>query len=104
MWTLLDMKIIGYNRFVCRRRVSTILESEFRERMDQLILSYIENRGHPPNEQDDVCQNEGPINVANKPQFITPPRPPPPHQLWQQEMQIPLWSCLVHHPKLVSNF
>lgn len=96
-----------------RRSVSTILASEFRERMDQLILSYIQNRGHPPvawdmqeqhpDEQDEVDQNEGPINITDRPQFIIPPPPPPPpppHQLWQREMQRPLRPRSLQHPEL----
>lgn len=85
--------------------------------MDQLILSYIQNRGTPPvawdmqhqhpDEQDDVVQIEGPINITDRSQFIIPPPlppPPPPHQLWQREMQIPLRSRALQHPKLVIYF
>lgn len=101
-----------------RRSVSTVLASEFRENLDQLIRSYIQRQdGNPvpwdlqtavqrpttmqeqdPQEEEADVQDEVLTNTPDERPLVPPPPPPPPpppHPLWQQELHQPTWT---RHP------
>lgn len=101
-----------------RRSVSTVLASEFRENLDQLIRSYIQRQdGNPvpwdlqtavqrpttmqeqdPQEEEAEVQDEVLTNTPDERPLVPPPPPPPPpppHPLWQQELHQPTWT---RHP------
>ncbi|KAL2622575.1 hypothetical protein R1flu_002780 [Riccia fluitans] len=84
-----------------RRSVSTMLASEFRERLDELIRSFIHRQGRTPQPwninrptqaasgqeeqpQVDAVRRDGAGQAV--PMFIPPPPPPPPLPLWQRPL------------------
>jgi hypothetical protein len=106
----------------CRRRVSNLLGSSFRESLDQLIQSYVERQGHANMEWDmdeatpfaaSVEQNleqqsrdhivvdqEGTIN--SRPDLPSLPRPPTP-PLWDPHPHGDNWPQNdVNNPPLVT--
>ncbi|KAL3691482.1 hypothetical protein R1sor_005133 [Riccia sorocarpa] len=86
---------------ISRRSVSTMLASEFRERLDELIRSFIHRQGRTPQpwnvnrptqaapgqEEQPEVDADGRDGVAQAvPIFIPPPPPPPPLPLWQRPL------------------
>lgn len=92
-----------------RRSVTNVLASEFRDRLDRLIRSFLQTQGRSPVAWD-VPRTEAPQPPpqpqqrprqqaqwqqevrARQPHVIPPPPPPPPQPLWQQELQQGLWQ------------
>lgn len=93
----------------CRRSVTTMLASEFRDRLDQLIRSFIHRQGRTPqpwnigrpaqpaaNQQEQAQQRQVDGDVRDNaaqaiPIFVPPPPPPPPLPLWLRETQTAAW-------------
>ncbi|KAG6549327.1 hypothetical protein Mapa_009044 [Marchantia paleacea] len=92
-----------------RRSVTTMLASEFRDRLDQLIRSFIHRQGRTPqpwnigrpaqpaaNQQEQAQQRQVDGDVRDNaaqavPMFVPPPPPPPPLPLWLREPQTAAW-------------
>lgn len=94
--------------WTCRQSVTTVLASEFRDRLDQLIRSFIHTQGRTPQpwhtsrpprqapsgaqqahqaQQQGAGDRERRATVPQAPHLvIPPPPPPPPHPLWQDEL------------------
>lgn len=91
-----------------RRSVTNVLASDFRDRLDRLIRSFLQTRGQAPSAWDmprpEAAQQQQRTQQRSRqpmqwPQQVPaqqpppPPPPPPPQPLWQQELQQGMW----HH-------
>lgn len=115
-----------------RRSVTNVLASEFRDRLDHLIRSFIHSQGHTPvawdftragrtgvppqqqprqqeqqqQEQRQVPnEGEGMVNGIQLPPAVAPPPPPPPppQPIWQQELQQGTWPrSSLHRPSYLE--
>eukprot|EP00250_Pteridium_aquilinum_P013086 c21120_g4_i1 orf=477-3182(-) len=94
-----------------RRSVTNVLASDFRDRLDRLIRSFLQTQGRSPVTWD-MPRTEAPQQqqqqqrrqlrprqqmqwqqqVPSPQNVIPPPPPPPPQPLWQQELQQGLWQ------------
>lgn len=99
--------ILIYAYIYCRRSVSNLLSSGFRESLDQLIQSYVQRQVHAPldwdlqgslptamSPEEDLNQSrDDPSQVqqdsAVRPPHVMPSPPAPPRQ--------PLWHSELHH-------
>ena len=107
----------------CRRSVSNLLRSGFREILDQLIQSYVERRAQAPidwdlhrnlptptpasPEQDQEEQRDEQNGDQNddmgRPSLALPSPPvPPPQLLWHQALHHSSWSVSTEHAPLRS--
>ncbi|KAI5077290.1 hypothetical protein GOP47_0007114 [Adiantum capillus-veneris] len=91
-----------------RRSVTNVLASDFRDRLDRLIRSFLQTQGRAPvawdtaqQQQQQQQQQRRPRQQVQWPQQVParqptavppPPPPPPPQPLWQQEMQQGMWQ------------
>ncbi|MCO5615085.1 hypothetical protein L7F22_069373 [Adiantum nelumboides] len=89
-----------------RRSVTNVLASDFRDRLDRLIRSFLQTQGRAPvawdiaraettqpQQQRRLRQQVQWQQLPAQPPVVPPPPPPPPPQpLWQPEMQQGLWQ------------
>lgn len=102
----------------CRRSVSTLLRSGFRENLDRLIQSYVERQAHEPAEWDahetsslpasaeqDQEQQTGDQNEVRTEDVETPPsvlqssQVPRYLPLWEPELSHDNWSQQIMNPR-----
>lgn len=106
----------------CRRSVSNLLRSGFRESLDQLIQSYVERQSHAPidwdlhrdlpipasperdQDQQSDEQNEDQHDGTGRPSLVLPlPPVPPPQPVWHQDIHHSGWARhSAHRSELVS--
>mgnify|MGYP006889222477 FL=1 len=82
--------------------MSNVLASEFRERLDRLIRSFLQTQQPPPIAWDRVRTRNRRQAQRQQPTAMPPPPPPPPppQPLWQQDLQQTTWSRPHPHPPI----
>lgn len=125
-YTLFVFTLFHNSHYTFRRSVSTLLSSNFRESLDQLIQSYVQRQENSPldwdleeaeavspasssPEQEQTQEGNNSTNELYIDQDLRstvnlPPPPVPPGPLWRSNLHTGGWTRqTIHQPEIVCN-